>query len=187
MRLFKNNAGFTLIELLVVVAIMGIISAMGVVGFRSNQKTTALNSDTLVFLDYFYQAQTQALAGGKPMVADSGSIVGEFRPTSYGIVIADSFDFDGESGYTGCKSGCYYAGYQGLFFRLEDIVLGDSITINSDSFDSVVTSFSLPRARMTILVDEVPTSSVSLELNNDSLQKCIDIGAVSGRMDIINC
>lgn len=166
-RYLTNQSGFTLAELLIVIFIMGLLTSLTLVSYRSSEKRYALNQATQQLVSNLRKAQSMAMSGvgirgqycGYGIKVDFGS-----SPSSY-IFYAD------KSGDCQISNNKYDASDD----IIETINLPNQIIIQASSLADLF--FKSPDP--TTYIDQVSISGVSrtitLEVEGGSLNKIITI------------
>jgi prepilin-type N-terminal cleavage/methylation domain-containing protein len=172
------QSGFTLIEMMIVVSIIGIMSAMTIVNFRSNEKEREMDNQALLLLDGIKRMQTSSLSGG---------LVNGQVPMSYRIVVDK------------CLSSCSYDLIASTTSSL--ISIGDSIGLPASAVDIVdelevsigdnlLIEIFPPRGKMVLYIDGIvsPTNEAIIKLEHigdSGVVKKVRTNGISGRLDLI--
>ena len=143
----KNNKGFSFIEVMIVISIIGIMSAVGMVGFNSSKSKTRLELSQRTLTAAIKLAQSYAIQG---RVQESQV------PCGYGVVFTSTAEFRIFYNISSAGKDCqeinaeptlsnfkYNAGTSRLIdlFKLEkDVFLDSPVFVNSGVY------FSTPRA-----------------------------------------
>lgn len=101
MQRFHSQAGLTLLEIMTVVAIIGIISTLGLVALRGYNKHEDTRRAATSIAELLSQARSEAVAGGRMTFVvfgepTNGSI--PFQPGEYAALVTDQ-QSSGEAGY----------------------------------------------------------------------------------------
>lgn len=160
-----------------VVAIIGIFSAMSIVKFKNNGQQSNLNTNALVFLDSLQNARNWALTGKR---------VNNETPISYGLVVADSFNFNGQPNHS-CAGGCLFASTTLELIYLSEVDILNDIVVTPEGAGEMRVDFKLPRANTIILLDRLTATAVKIQLNYFTDNRCVEVNSVSGRMDVGGC
>lgn len=156
--------GFSMIELLVVMSIIGLISTLAIISYRSGQKKYILTQTTQQLVSNIRKAQNMALSGY--------DISGQYN--GYGFYIKE-----GESSYLIYGNKNDNPNYQPSDSIIEIISLPNGVNIKSVSpaSDKIHIFFEPPQP-ITYLNGETAagiSETITLELENSSLSKTVRI------------
>jgi prepilin-type N-terminal cleavage/methylation domain-containing protein len=159
--------GFTLIELLISIAIFSLLSTFVVANYNGNERTKKLKNQTQLVVSGLEQAQNKALAGA---LADGAT------PIAYKLTIMS------------CDNNCNYIITAVFADSEKEEVLVDQksmsgVSITTSDNSGLEAEFSLPRGRMSL---GEGISTFWVQLYNGDNYFCVNLTAVSGRIDIKN-
>lgn len=164
----SRRAGFTLIELLVAIAIFSSLSSYLVIKYSNNEKSRSLKNQSLEAIAGLEKVQNMAL---------TGETIDSMTPMLYRFSIAS------------CVESCSYK-LSVVWANLNEETIIEkalpNVGIATGFAQPLKVDFSPPRGKMLISVEGIPDDDIAFEIANDESAYCIQLNAVSGRIDSVS-
>lgn len=187
----KNQKGFSLIEIVIVLFIIGVLSAVLVVSFRTGEKQRSVNASADIIINAVRNAQNYTLASKSIDTTCVHNGANDKSPASYRAVL----DAGTNSVKLTAEDKCGNI-YEIETYRLPERARikgnGTSVTISGSTtnYEAVQVKFTTPFAVTTVATSTFITApfvsyqtvGVVVESSDSSVSKTITVDGISGRI-----